>query len=35
MEQFAQTTVNILAWFLVPFAVVVVVDWITSLFRRD
>lgn len=27
--------VQFLAWFLVPFAVFIVVEWVTGLFRND
>lgn len=35
MEQLAQLTIDVLAWFLAPFAVVLAVNWVVSLFRRD
>lgn len=34
MADFAQAIVDVLAWFLAPFAVILVVTWVTSLFRR-
>lgn len=33
MEQLVQSTIDVLAWFLMPFAVVVVVSWVVSLFK--
>lgn len=30
----AQSFVDVLAWFLVPFALIVAVSWVASLFRR-
>lgn len=35
MEQFAQLTIDILSWFLLPFAVILAVNWAISLFRKD
>lgn len=35
MQELAQTTINVLAWFLQPFALVLVINWVISLFRRD
>lgn len=34
MVQLAQAFVDVLAWFLLPFALVVAVNWLVSLFRR-
>lgn len=31
----AQAAVDILAWLLLPFATVLVVEWVIRLFRRD
>ena len=33
--EMTQNLINFLAWFMIPFAVFVVVDWIISLFRND
>lgn len=33
MEALAQSTIDVLAWFLQPFAVVLVISWVVSLFR--
>lgn len=33
MEALAQATIDVLAWFLQPFAVVLVISWVVSLFR--
>lgn len=30
-----QATVDLLSYFLVPFSVFLVVEWVVSLFRRD
>lgn len=30
----AQSFVDVLAWFLLPFAVMLAVTWVVSLFRR-
>lgn len=35
MELLAQSTVDVLTWFLKPFAVILVINWVVSLFRRD
>lgn len=35
MEQLAQATIDVLGWFLVPFAYILVINWVISLFRRD
>lgn len=32
MEQLTQVTIDVLAWFLGPFAVMLVVGWLVSLF---
>lgn len=34
MEQLAQAFIDVLAWFLMPFATIVGVTWVVSLFRR-
>ena len=34
MVQLAQAFIDVLAWFLVPFATIVGVTWVVSLFRR-
>lgn len=31
----AQAAVDILSWFLLPFATVLVIEWVIRLFRRD
>lgn len=33
--ELAQATVDVLTWFLQPFAVVVAINWVVSLFRRS
>lgn len=33
MFQLAQTTLDILAWFLYPFAVCLVITWVVNMFR--
>lgn len=35
MEQLAQAFVDVLAWFLIPFATILAVTWVVSLFRRQ
>lgn len=35
MQILAQATIDTLAWFLQPFAYVLVISWAISLFRRD
>jgi uncharacterized membrane protein len=35
MEDLAQITIDVLAWFIQPFAFVLIVFWVTGLFRRD
>ena len=35
MQVLAQATIDTLAWFLQPFAYVLVISWAISLFRRD
>lgn len=35
MTELTQAMIEFLAWFLVPFAVFLSVEWIISLFRRD
>lgn len=35
MQELAQSTINVLAWFIQPFALMLVLSWIVSLFRRD
>lgn len=32
MEELVQVTIDVIAWFLNPFAVMLVVGWIVSLF---
>lgn len=34
-QQVAQSMINFLAWFLMPFAIFLTVEWLVSLFRRD
>lgn len=34
MIELAQAFIDVLAWFLYPFAVIVAVTWVVSLFRR-
>lgn len=34
MEALAQATVDFLAWFLLPFAIILVVEWVIRLFPR-
>lgn len=34
-EIMTQATIDLLAWFLLPFAVILVVEWVIGLFRRD
>lgn len=33
--QIAQAAVDVLTWFLAPFAVVLAIEWVIGLFRRD
>lgn len=33
MELFAQTIIDVLTWFLIPFAGVLAISWVVSLFR--
>ena len=33
MELFAQTIIDVLTWFLIPFAGILAVSWVISLFR--
>lgn len=33
--QIAQAAVDIITWFLAPFAAVLAIEWAISLFRRD
>jgi len=33
--EMTQYTINFLAWFLLPFATIVAVEWVVSLFRND
>lgn len=35
MQELAQATIDVLAWFLAPFSIVLVVNWVVSLFRKD
>lgn len=35
MEELAQITIDVLAWFLQPFAAVLAIYWVVSLFRRN
>lgn len=35
MEQLAQVIIDVLAWFLRGFAVILVINWLISLFRMD
>lgn len=35
MELLAQATIDVMAWFLQPFAYVLVIYWVISLFRKD
>lgn len=35
MEQLAQVTVDVMAWFLQPFAAILAINWVVSLFRKD
>lgn len=35
MQDLVQVTIDVMAWFLAPFAVVLAVNWVVSLFRRD
>jgi len=33
--QIAQVAVDVITWFLAPFAAVLAIEWVISLFRRD
>lgn len=33
MQDLAQATIDVMAWFLLPFALVTAVSWVVSLFR--
>lgn len=33
MEQLGQATIDVLAWFLQPFCLVMAVSWVVGLFR--
>lgn len=35
IQQLGQALVNFLAWFMAPFAVFIVVEWVAGLFRHD
>ena len=35
MDTVTQAMIDFLAWFLMPFAVFITVEWLVSLFRRD
>lgn len=35
MQELAQVTIDVLAWFLQPFSVVLAVYWVVSLFRKN
>ena len=35
MQVLSQATIDVLTWFLQPFAYVLVISWAVSLFRRD
>ena len=35
MQVLVQATIDVLTWFLQPFANVLVISWAVSLFRRD
>lgn len=30
-----QAMINLLAWFLTPFAVIMVIEWVVGLFKHD
>lgn len=34
-QQVAQAAVDVVTWFLWPFAGVLVIEWVIGLFRRD
>lgn len=34
-EILTQATIDLIAWFLIPFAVMLAVEWVVGLFRRD
>lgn len=34
MEILAQAFIDVLAWFLVPFATILAISWVMSFFRR-
>lgn len=33
--QIAQAAIDVITWFLLPFAAVLAIEWAISLFRRD
>lgn len=33
MQELAQTTIDIIAWFLQPFAIMLCISWVVSLFN--
>lgn len=35
MLDFAQSIVDVMAWFVQPIAYVIVIYWVVSLFRKD
>lgn len=34
MNELAQVTIDVCAWFLAPFAILCAVSWVVSFFRR-
>lgn len=34
-EQIAQAAIDLIAWFLLPFAFMLAVEWVVGLFRYD
>lgn len=34
MQELAQVTIDVCAWFLTPFAILCVLSWVISFFRR-
>lgn len=35
LAQLTQATIDLLSWFLLPFTVVLTIEWLVRLFRND